>query len=166
MIHLRTPRLIAGVAAGLGCIALAFQSAAATSPSLAMQDGQEEQESAEQEEEHGPLHESMEVLQAGMRTLRKAIGKPDKKEAAIELCRELEAACLVGFQNVPEPEEALEGTALLEFTADFRQRMLTVCGTLIEFEVALNKEDKATQKTLYKALGKFKKDGHDIFGGE
>ena len=175
MIQRPTSRLLAGLAAGLGCIALAFQSTAATAPPDGPPaEAQEEQEEAleqedvvEAEEEHGPLHESMEALQAGMRTLRKAIGKPDKKVAAIQICRELQAACLVGFQHVPEPEEAvLEGLALLEFSADFRKRMLTVCETLVDLEVAFEREDKAASKKFYKQLGAQKKSGHDTYGGE
>ncbi|MEM9381069.1 MAG: hypothetical protein AAGB93_14045 [Planctomycetota bacterium] len=164
MLDLRIPRAAAVLAAGLGCIAFAFHSTAgdAAAARTALPLAQEGQEAAD-EEEHDPLHESMEVLQGGMKGLRKMLSKPELKEDAVKLCGELQAAALVGFQNPPTPEEALEGDALVEYTADFRKRMLAVCTTLVDLEVALQKEDKDAAKALYKALGKHKKDGHDAY---
>ncbi|MEM9800618.1 MAG: hypothetical protein AAGA20_09845 [Planctomycetota bacterium] len=160
MIQHGLPRILVTLAAGAGCIALAARPLA--SPAGAPAQEAEQAEPAG-EEEHDALHESMEVLQGGMRTLRKALSKPEQKETAIALCREMQAAALVGFAHVPEPVEPLEGTALLEHSVDFRRRMLEVCTALIDLEVALDKEDADAAKTLYRALGKQKSDGHDLY---
>ena len=159
MIDLHSSRLAAVLVAGLGCIAFAIHSTAGIAASPLVQEGQE----AAEEEEHDPLHESMEVLQGGMKRLRKMLSKPEQKTDAVKLCGELQAAALVGFNHVPAPEEALEGDALVDFSADFRKRMLAVCITLVDLEVALQKEDKDAAKALYKALGKHKKEGHDTY---
>ena len=70
MIDSRPSRLVAGLVAGVGCIALAFQSIAATSVQPAPVSQEAAEQEPEAEEEHGPLHESMEILQGGMRSMR------------------------------------------------------------------------------------------------
>jgi len=119
--------------------------------------------SSDDDEAAGPLLESMEVIQKGMKGIRKMLSKPDQKDAAVKLCQEMQAAALVGFQHPPEPETALEGDALVDFSANFRKRMLTVCSTLVDLEVALAKGDADSAKTIYRELGKQKKEGHDAY---
>lgn len=118
---------------------------------------------ADDDEEAGPLLESMEKIQSGMKGIRKLLNKPDQKDAALKLCKEMQAAALVGFNHVPEPETALEGDALIEHSADFRKRMLAVCSTLVDLETALAKGDGDAAKTIYRELGKQKKEGHDAY---
>lgn len=148
---------------GLAVLALAIHSAAptkaatspdATSPGAAV---------ALDDDEGGPLLESMEVIQSGMKGIRKMLNKPEQKEAAVKLCKEMQAAALVGFNHVPEPETDLEGDALIEHGADFRKRMLSVCSTLVDLEAALAKGDGDAAKTIYRELGKQKKEGHDAY---
>jgi signal transduction protein with GAF and PtsI domain len=160
MTRLRTTRIVTALAVGVGCVALAFQSVAATSVDPAPT---QEDAAQEQEEEHGPLHEAMEQLQGGMKSLRKMLNKPEEKEKALELVRKMQGATLIGFQNPPELEEGLEGTAAVERHADFKKRMLSVCSTLVDLEIALEKEDADEAKNLYRALGKQKKEGHDSY---
>ncbi|MGB0333396.1 MAG: cytochrome b562 [Planctomycetota bacterium] len=114
-------------------------------------------------DDDGPLHESMEVIQKGMKGIRKMLSKPDQKDAAVKLCLDMQAAALVGFQHPPKPEAVLEGDALIDFNTDFRKRMLTVCSTLVDLEAALAKGDADAAKTIYRTLGKQKKEGHDAY---
>ena len=110
---------------GLAVLALAAQ---LTDSSVAAP-GSHAVVAADDDEEAGPLHESMEVIQKGMKGIRKMLSKPDQKDAAVKICQEMQAAALVGFQHPPKPEAVLEGDALIDFNADFRKRMLTVCST-------------------------------------
>ncbi len=147
---------------GLAVLTLAVQYARPSSAAPAIGDATAAIE-ADDDEEAGPLHESMEVIQRGMKGIRKMLSKPDQKDAAVKLCQEMQAAALVGFQNPPKPEAELDGDALVEFSADFRKRMLTVCSTLVDLEVALAKGDADSAKTIYRTLGKQKKEGHDAY---
>lgn len=146
---------------GLAVLALAIHAAGPSTaspgaaPSVAA--------AADDDEEAGPLLESMEKIQSGMKGIRKLLNKPDQKDAALKLCKEMQAAALVGFNHVPEPETALEGDALIEHSADFRKRMLAVCSTLVDLETALAKGDGDAAKTIYRELGKQKKEGHDAY---
>lgn len=126
-------------------------------------EGKQEEGKHEEGHEHGELHDSMEVLQQGMRRMRKMLSKPEQKADAIKLVREMQGAALTGFHHIPKPEKELEADALFAFEVDFRKRMLTVCSTLIEIEVALQKEDGDAAKTLYRTLGAQKKEGHQTY---
>ncbi|MDB2576062.1 cytochrome b562 [bacterium] len=144
---------------GLAVLALAIQNAdhSSASPSdgaaIAVDD----------DGEGGPLHESMEVIQKGMKGIRKMLSKPEQKAAAVTLCQEMQAAALVGFQHPPKPQTELDADAQVDFSADFRKRMLTVCSTLVDLEAALAKGDADAAKTIYRTLGKQKKEGHDTY---
>ncbi len=144
---------------GLAVLALAIQNADHSSAST----GNGAPVAVDDDGEGGPLHESMEVIQKGMKGIRKMLSKPEKKDDAVTLCKEMQAAALVGFQHPPKPPAELEGDATVDFSADFRKRMLTVCSTLVDLEAALAKGDADAAKTIYRTLGKQKKEGHDTY---
>jgi len=127
---------------------------------------QEGKPAAAQEGDHAheedPLHESMETLQQNMRALRKLM-KPETKDEAIAACQKMEAAVLVSMGHVPKPGKKLEGSDLLKYEIDFKQRMVSVYQTLLDLQIALDAGDRDKVKTLYRALGGQKKEGHTIY---
>ena len=130
--------------------------------SSAVQDG-EKQDDHDEHEHEGVLHESMERMQSGMKGLRKLLGKPEEKANAIELCVTMESAALEGFMHPPESPDGLEGAELHAYQAEFKKRMLSVAGTLVDLELALQSGDADKAKELYRTLGANKKEGHDIY---
>ncbi len=114
-------------------------------------------------EEVTVLHENMEVLGKGMKSMRKMMRKPEMKADALALCGKMQHAAAISFMNAPEKVEGLEGTELLAYQADFKKRMLTVAGALVDLELALEKGDADAAKAVYRSLGAAKKEGHDIY---
>ena len=155
------PLVLTGALLGGAAIAAGFNSSTAAS-----QEGESKEQQGEHDEhaEHGGvLHESMEALQKNMKGLRKLLSKPESKDQAIKMCLEMENSAMSGFMNPPISPDGLEGAELRAYQADFKKRMLGVMGTLIDLELALDGGDTDTIKTLYRALGASKKEGHDIY---
>ncbi|MFT5735136.1 MAG: hypothetical protein ACJA0P_001304 [Planctomycetota bacterium] len=144
-----------------------------TSPSAAQtQEGGQDSDKGEKHDhddddhhagEGHELHDSMEAMQRNMKALRKVLGKPEQKAEAIAMCLEMEAATMTGFINAPDSPDGLEGSELLAYKADFKKRMLTVAGILVDLELALDQEDTDQAKVLYRSLGASKKEGHSIY---
>ena len=141
--------------------------AAGLTPGSNAQEGEHKADKMGEHDEHGehetPLHESMESLQKNMKGLRKLLAKPEAAEQAIAMCVEMEASVIEAFMNPPKSPDGLEGAELRAYQADFKKRMLSVAGTLIDLELAFDKGDAAAAKTLYRSLGSRKKEGHDIY---
>ncbi len=148
--------------AGLAGAALLVAAASPQPSSAALQEGAEAAPAAAAEEAD-PLHDSMEVMQRSLKALRKLMRDPAKKDEALAAVREMEAAVLVGLANVPEPLEKLEGSALLAHDVEYKRRMAAVYTTLLDMELALDEGDSDALKTLYRALGGQKKEGHQIY---
>lgn len=143
----------------LACGAVGLTALATHAPAGAQDDAAEEVV-----QEENPLHESMEILQENLRAMRKLMRDPEMKAEALEACRAMEGAVLVGMQHVPEPKEGdLAEQTAFEFQLGFKQKLHATYGTLLELEVALEAGDGDAAKDLYRALGAQKKDGHDAY---
>ena len=154
------PTRIAATLAGLTGTAVLLAAASPQPGTKALQEGAEAAQAAE---EANPLHESMETMQRNLKALRKLMRDAAKKDEALAAVHEMEDAVLVGLANVPEPLEKLEGSALLAHDVDYKRRMASVYTTLLDMELALDKGDADALKTLYRALGGQKKEGHQIY---
>jgi len=140
--------------------------AALNSSALPAAAGGAQEAAAEKEDghgEHNELHESMEVLQKNMKAMRKQMRNLDDKATLLGMCADMTAAALTGFLHAPGSPDGLEGSELLAYRADFKKRMLSVAGTLVDMELAIDSGDADAVKTLYRSLGASKKEGHDIY---
>lgn len=154
------PMRIAATLAGMTGAAFLV---AAASPQPTTEASQEGSERAPAAQEENPLHDSMETMQRNLKALRKLMRDPAKKDEAIAAVQEMEGAVLLGLANVPKPVKELAGSALLAHDVDYKRRMATVYTTLLDMELALDKGDDDALKTLYRALGGQKKEGHQIY---
>ncbi|MFT4542744.1 MAG: hypothetical protein ACI841_001985 [Planctomycetota bacterium] len=148
---------IAGAIA-LGTLTLSARLVAspdATAPKL----GISSQEEAEQDE----LHEAMEVMQGGMRRLRKLVSDSASKDATVKLVGEMQAAAVSAFGHAPDAPEGLEGKTLLTWKTDFNRKMLTLALQLVEVEEAVLKGDTERAGTLYSGLKAMKSAGHEKY---
>ncbi len=157
------PSVLALALASYGAVSFGGETSPQEGKKAPAQEGDHKDDGAHEHGHEGDeLHESMEALQQKMRALRKLM-KPETKAEAIAACQEMEAAVLVSMQHVPKPAKKLEGSDLLKYQVDFKQRMVSVYGTLLDLQLALDAGDKDKTKTLYRALGAQKKDGHTIY---
>lgn len=127
------------------------------------------QDPAAKEGEHAedPLHEAMEALQAGMKEMRKMLGKPEQKAELLALVAKMEASALACVTLLPEPAAPLtDPVALATWRIDYQRRMVTVYDTLLQLELTVHKDDADGAKELYKKLGEQKQSGHDAFQAE
>lgn len=158
---LRPTRIVASLA-GLAGAAFLVAAASPQPTTEPLQDGAEAPAAAESDEDHA-LHESMETMQRNLKALRKLMRDPAQKDEALKAVREMEAAVLVGLAHVPKPLKELAGSELLAHDVDYKRRMASVYTTLLDMELALDKGDGDALKTLYRALGGQKKEGHQIY---
>ena len=156
------PMRIAATFAGITGAAFLVAAASPQPTTEAFQEGAEEAPAAAADEANS-LHDSMETMQRNLKALRKLMRDPAKKDEALAAVREMEGAVLLGLAHVPKPLKELEGSALLAHDVDYKRRMATVYTTLLDMELALDKGDADALKTLYRALGGQKKEGHQIY---
>ena len=111
-----------------------------------------------------PMDEHMSVLQDGMRSMRRMLGKAEQKDAALELVGKLQVSAVACFDILPATTKEIEDPkAKAESRIRYQRRMVEVYDTLLQLELAFHQGDADKQKELYKALGKQKQSGHDAY---
>ncbi len=141
---------------GLSCAGiLALAAMAASAPSHPQDPAAEREES--------PLHLAMEGIQAGLRTLRKQIDKPEESANATATLREMQRNAMTAFCQSPPPKEgaSAKDTALWEIT--FRRQILELEGALLDLEQAVVEGRIEDAKQGYARLNELKKLGHEKF---
>lgn len=159
------PSVLALALASYGAVSFGGETSNQEGKKAPAQEGQDHDHDEGHGHDEDPLHESMEILQQKMRGLRKMLKPttPEAKAEAIAACQEMEAAVMVSMGHVPKPGNKLEGSDLLKYEIDFKQRMVTVYGTLLDLQLALDAGDADKAKALYRTLGGQKKEGHEIY---
>lgn len=113
------------------------------------------------------MHEHMEVLQAGMKEMRRMLGKDEQKAELLALVVKLQLAARACFDLVPEQTTPIEDpSALAEWRIGYVRRMVEVYDSLLQLELAVHKGDAEKAKELYKKLGEQKQSGHDAYQAE
>jgi hypothetical protein len=113
------------------------------------------------------MHHHMEILQAGMKEMRRMLGKDEQKAELLTLVVKLQLAVRACFDLVPEQTTPIEDpTALAEWRIGYVRRMVEVYDSLLQLELAVHKNDGDKAKELYKKLGEQKQSGHDAYQAE
>lgn len=111
-----------------------------------------------------PLHEAMETLKGGQRTLKKLIGDPVTNEAELmKTLREMEDAVVSVLGEKPEAPEEMTGKALDLYNIGYRAEMAKLLQQLLSMQTSTLNADVPGLKAGYDALGETKKSGHDNF---
>ena len=171
MKKLNTLSLLALCGAAIAGLAIA-------SPLSIAQDDSDQQETPKQETpkqdadekpkeeakaESKELHDSMKLLEKNMRAMRSLMTKPEMLKEALANCVEMEKHILVGLQHAPDPHGELKDQTKLEYTVEFKRRMMTVYSAVLDLEIALEKGDADAARTAYRSLGAERRGGHQIF---
>lgn len=109
------------------------------------------------------IHEAMEELQSGMRTLRKGLGDPAKKDDTIALLQGMQRHASTAMLSEPHAPKDKSGKDLALWYCGYRKQLVRVLDTLIDVEMAVHEGDAEKAKAAYKSLGQMKKAGHDEY---
>lgn len=145
---------------------LAEERALAAASTEAAQEPKEKEHDANPDGEHakGGLHDHMEVLQDGMKAMRRMLGKADQQGDLLALVTKLQGAARECFVLLPEQTTPIEDPkALAEWRIGYQRRMVEVYDTLLQLELAVYQGDADKVKELYQSLGAQKTSGHDAY---
>jgi len=113
------------------------------------------------------MHQHMEILQAGMKEMRRMLGKDEQKAELLALVLKLQLSARACFDLIPEQTTPIEDpVALAEWRIGYVRRMVEVYDSLLQLELAVHKGDAEKAKELYKKLGEQKQNGHDAYQAE
>ena len=111
------------------------------------------------------LHEAMEGMQSGLRSLRKQIS-PEGKAEALETVRAMQVHTVVAFGYIPAIPEGTDAATTLTWGTDYKARMLKLGLELVALEELLLQDDIDGAKATYRKLSTHKKEGHDKYYNE
>lgn len=131
-------------------------------PARRQEPGAERGEHAEHGEE-GPLHDAMESLNRGMRSLRRSVGDPEKAAENLELLRGMQKSALEALPLCPEPFQPLSDLEQRAWRIGYERKILAVADGLLQLELAIAEGRFDAAKEIYSHLGGLKKEGHDTY---
>ena len=108
----------------------------------------------------------MSLMNRGLRTLKKQIADPTKKDENLKLIGDVERGCVIAKNATPERQlNAVEDKAKRDETAiAYRRQLLKVLSKLVKMETAVmdGKNDEASA-TLDEIV-KLRDEGHEMMG--
>lgn len=121
------------------------------------------QEPAAEHEKSSPLEEQMEVIDHGMKGLRRSVADPAKAAANITTVRGMKEAALAALPLCPEPFTPMSDTEKTVWRIGFERKMLQVADGLLQLEQALVEGRFDEAKKQHEALMGIKKEGHKAY---
>lgn len=126
--------------------------------------GQDHEEHAEHEHEHGDvLESSMESLEDNLRVLRKSLKDETRAEESLTAILAMQAAVSASKLAVPPMAASLEGDARKEFLLAYRLEFVAFGHDLLTLEEHVLKNEKDKAKELYKRIHDREESGHERF---
>ena len=113
-----------------------------------------------------PLAQQMTGISKDFRSLRKIVGDPAQKSAALQLVKDMEdrAAKAKGFE--PAKTKGIQPADRAQFVADFRKQIDGLIADFQKLEAAVNEGKTADATALLDKLQADKRAGHKKFNAE
>lgn len=121
------------------------------------------QEPGAQHEESTPLEDQMEIIDRGMKGLRRSVTDPAKAAANITTVRGMKDATLAALPLCPEPFTPLSDNEKVVWRIGFERKLLQVADGLLQLEQALVEGRFDEAKKQHEALMGMKKEGHKAY---
>lgn len=118
---------------------------------------------AEEKKPKTDLAKQMEVIDDGMKKLRRSLRKPDQNEASLDTIAKIEAAAVACKSMTPSLATTMPSDQQAPFVADFRKRMVALLESMCNMESAVLDGDNAKAQDIYKQMKQEEEDGHDKF---
>jgi hypothetical protein len=112
------------------------------------------------------LEANMELVEDGMKALRRSVRSPEGWPASLATVAELQQAILTCKTEVPIMAASRPEAERPAFVAAYRKEMATMLRTMTELEIALLDGDEEAIQALYKTIRAMEDDGHDRFTEE
>ena len=122
--------------------------------------------SAKAEEEKvkkSELHKKMEIIDEGMKKLKRTIRKADENPTSIKVCGEIVEAATACRDMAPSKAAKLPEADRKKFIDDYQASMTKLIDTMGEMKKALEAGDNDKAKAIHKTLKDQEEDGHDKF---
>ena len=119
---------------------------------------------AGQDPEESPLAQQMETIDRGMKALRRSVTDAAKAADNAAMVRGMKDAALAALPLCPEPlKPAADDKEKALWRIGFERRILALADGLLTLEQALVEGRLEDAKKQHEALGKLKKEGHDVY---
>jgi soluble cytochrome b562 len=119
---------------------------------------------AVQDPEDTPLTQQMEIIDRGMKALRRSVADAAKAADNAALVRGMKDAALAALPLCPEPlKPAADDKEKALWRIGFERRILALADGLLTLEQALVEGRMDDAKKQHEALGKLKKESHDVY---
>ena len=121
------------------------------------------QEPAAEHEASTPLEDQMEIIDHGMKGLRRSVTDPAKAAANITTVRGMKDAALAALPLCPDPFAPLSDTEKVVWRIGYERKLLEVADGLLQMEQALVEGRFEDAKKQHEALMAMKKEGHKAY---
>lgn len=121
------------------------------------------QEPAAGAEQESPLEEKMEVLDRGMKGLRRSVADPAKAVDNLAVVRGMKDAALAALPHCPEPFTPMSDTEKVVWRINFERKLLGTADALLQLEQALVEGRFEDAKKQHEALMGMKKEAHNAY---
>ncbi len=112
------------------------------------------------------LQKQMEVIEDGMKKLRRSLKKAEDNAQSLETIGKMQAAAIACKTEVPPAAAKVPEADRAKFLAGYRKGMVALVAEMCQMEIALLDGDNAKAEELFKGLKKIEDDGHEKYSEE
>jgi soluble cytochrome b562 len=102
----------------------------------------------------------MEVIEEGMKKLRRSLKKADENPASLEAIAKMQTAAVASKALTPAMAATLPEADRAKFAQAYRKDMAAMIADVCQMEIALLDGDNAKAQELHKKLGEHEDAGH------
>jgi RNA polymerase-interacting CarD/CdnL/TRCF family regulator len=121
---------------------------------------------AEEKVKKSELDKKMEVMDEGMKKLKRTLKKPDENPASLKVVTDIIDAATACRDMVPLKVEKLPEADRKKAVEEYKAAMTKTIATMQEMKKAIEAGDNAKALELHKSLKSMEEDGHDKFKEE
>ena len=109
------------------------------------------------------LAKQMEVIDQGMKKLRRSLRQKEQNAQSLELITQMQAAALACKAQTPVMTPTIPEAQRAKWLADYRKQMAQLLSEITNMEVALLDGDNEKAQQIHKKLGEMEDAGHEKF---
>lgn len=109
------------------------------------------------------LAKQMEIIDEGLKKLRRTLRKPDQNKESLEIINQIQAAAVASKAQTPVKAAKLPDAERQKFVLAYRKDMAAMIVQLLNMEIAVLEGNNEKANEIHKSMKKIEDEGHEKY---
>ncbi len=109
------------------------------------------------------LAKQMEIIDEGLKKLRRTLRKPDQNKESLEIINQIQAAAVASKAQVPAKAAKMPEAERQKFVMAYRKDMAAMTVQLLNMEIAVLEGNNDKANEIHKSMKRIEDEGHEKY---